>query len=601
MAIANETTLGTVVLTGDLAGGNNATMPQLVPTGVKAGEYKAPTVTVDAKGRLLFARNLSYVDVSCADVGECGIVKVGNNITATTTGGRTVLSLKKASATDYGVVRLGNGFAKGCCEIYVDYPVATITTKGSVIVPASGNLLIDVDSKISVPLGTTSVKGLISVPTSNGLSITAGTVSFNGAAATYPNATISTKGVVSIPTNNGLTVTAGTMSFNGAAATYPDATISVKGVVQVGANINVSSGLISVPTATTSVAGVFRGDSLFTNSGGLLSWQNIASVGTRGFVRVGSGLGIDANGVLSRGASGGDATTSSKGIVQIATASGLSVTGGVVSTVTATTGVKGVARGDGTFAHSGGVLDQTTISTASVLGLVKVGTGLSIDGTGLLTRTGVANDATTFSKGVVQIGSGLGVSSGVVSLTTGNATTGAAGIVQPGTGLNVDGSGVLSMTLADSSTSTPGVIWNYGNNAATDPIKINNGVVSFDPTPLATLGDNVFTGVNGPSLYEAANAPSNAGTVTMNLANGQAQSIINMPLNLTLGSPLNITSGTLYTFVVTYTNAGRNLSFGSAWKFPTGTTLPFVTTGTNQAIVIRAIGMGSSLYCFSIS
>lgn len=445
MAIANETTLGTIVLAGDLAGGNNATMPQLTPTGVKAGEYVAPTVTVDAKGRLLYASSLSYVGVPCADVGECGIVKVGNNITATTTGGRTVLSLKKASATDYGVVRLGSGFSKGCCEIYVDFPIATTAELG--VVKVGTGLSIDGSGTLSATVATPSISGVVSVPTANGLSVEAGVVSF-------------TMGSI------------------------PDATTSSRGLVQVGTNISVTAGVISIPDATTAVKGAFRGDSSFTTIGGEISQSTIATASVRGLVIVGSGLGVTADGTLSRGAAGGDATSSSKGIIR-------------------------VAAGDPLLTVSAGLLSKaSTTATTSVFGLARPGTNISFDSGSATMSIPDCNPATS-TKGIVRSanGSHITITAGVIDVgpnvlkkAGGNRFT-AAQVVSPvsltissNTSIDMSAGNVFLLNITADATVTPTNMVSGGQymfvitrpNASTVTFASQfkfSGISSLTPTP----------------------------------------------------------------------------------------------------------------------
>lgn len=57
MALATNTTPGSIILSGDLTG--NANAPELRITGVTAGNYINPTVVVDAKGRLIYASDSS--------------------------------------------------------------------------------------------------------------------------------------------------------------------------------------------------------------------------------------------------------------------------------------------------------------------------------------------------------------------------------------------------------------------------------------------------------------------------------------------------------------------------------------------------------------
>lgn len=73
----------------------------------------------------------------------------------------------------------------------------------------------------------------------------------------------------------------------------------------------------------------------------------------------------------------------------------------------------------GQFLLSGGTGAPTwgtPYATASVAGLIKIGTGLTIDGSGVVTATTVT-DGTKSVKGILQVGNGIAVSSGVISLS----------------------------------------------------------------------------------------------------------------------------------------------------------------------------------------
>lgn len=330
MAVATDLALGTVLLAGDLAGSSNANTPQLTPTGVTPGEYKGASVVVDAKGRILHARNMSYYDVGCATDTECGVVSVTDNHFIVKTGDQ--ISLNKASTTEFGVVKLGAGFGKDCCEIFVDYVEATPTTLGVVTVPTSGNIVIDGAGNISVPIATTGVIGLVKAVSANGLDLTDGVLTY----------------------------------------TPPDASSDSKGYVQVGNGFVVAAGQLSIPTASTSAAGLFRMSSDFDFSSNTYSYTDVATTSSVGFVKIGSGLVVDEDGTLNRGP--GVATTSVKGVVQVEAANGLAVTAGVLSwsPSNATTSVKGVVQVGASMAVSSGVISMSNASGTATKGIVGV-------------------------------------------------------------------------------------------------------------------------------------------------------------------------------------------------------------------------------------
>ena len=352
-------------------------------------------------------------------------------------GGSYVLPI--ASASVLGGIKVGSNLSIDSNGVlsasggggYV-LPEATASTLGGVII--GDNVGVEADGTISVPVGTTSVKGVLQVGT--GLAVADGVVSANIGDATtsakglvqigdnidvsngeisVPKATTSSLGVVSI--GSGFSVdSAGEVTVDAIA----DATTSTKGVVQVGDNIDVSSGVISVPLATASTPGVVSvGAGLSVDSSGVLSAAGYtlptASATVLGGVKVGSNLSIDGSGVLSADAAPYTLPT--------ATASVLG----------------GVTIGDNIDVSSGVI--SVPKATSSTLGVVKPGTGLSVDSNGVMSADTIA-DATTTSKGIVQIGDNIDVSSGVISVP--KATSLSLGVVKVGTNLYVDSDGTIS-------------------------------------------------------------------------------------------------------------------------------------------------------------
>jgi hypothetical protein len=128
---------------------------------------------------------------------------------------------------------------------------------------------------------------------------------------------------------------------------------------------------------------------------------------------------------------------------------------------TATT-LGAVSIGDGLSVTGGGVLsaDAPVLATTTVPGIISVGSGLSVTGGGVLSANAPAL-ATTSTPGIISAGSGLSVNgSGVLSANApALATASTPGIISAGSGLSVNGSGVLSANApALATTSTPGVV-----------------------------------------------------------------------------------------------------------------------------------------------
>lgn len=390
MAEATNTTLGTVVLAGDLTG--SAQTPTLKPTGVLPGTYKAANIVVNNKGLVIDAIEGDPDLLSCATTSSCGFVVVGDNISVT--GGE--ISIPIATSEVLGVVKMGSGLVSDLCGTLnidignVDLLVAEASASapgkvqiGDGISVISGVISSDITYITeNIPDATTLIKGKVQIGSNIG--VTSGEVYI-------PLSDTSTKGVLSIQSNSGLEITGGVLS--GVISTS-----LVKGVVQVGTNINVATGTISIEDSSTLVKGVVEIGGGLSVVGGVVS-VNLpdATTSTKGVVQVPEDLesGLWApSGMLQFQF----ANNSQKGIISInSTNYGLSVSSGVVS---------GKAAVDGSNANSRGVVSIVTTK------------GLSVDVDGALTT----NSATVSDFGVVQVGDNISVSTGTISVASAQNT-----------------------------------------------------------------------------------------------------------------------------------------------------------------------------------
>jgi hypothetical protein len=213
----------------------------------------------------------------------------------------------------------------------------------------------------------------------------------------------------------------------------------------------------------------------------------VATATTKGTVSVGSGLSVDANGVLS--AATPLATTTNPGLVSVG--AGLSVSqAGVLSAN----------------------VQALNPATATTLGGVKVGTGLSIDSNGLLSSTATQLlPATTQTLGSVIVGSGLSVTNGgVLSANPSPATATRLGSIMIGSGLTVDANGVVSTNGTGGTTVTLNTI--TGTISASQfasniqPI----GIVSAVPSSYVT--STIFNTTNQTLLTWNGTAYQSVGT-----------------------------------------------------------------------------------------
>lgn len=252
MANATTTIAGDIQLAGDLAGNNNAASPALTDTGVTAGVYHAPTLTIDSKGRITATTDLTF----------------GGDITGTPSA--TSLSLTGVVAGTYPNAtitvdakgRISSAVATTLAGDVTGPFTATVLSDTGVIAGSYTNANVTIDSKgriTDASSGPTTLSGDVTGP------LTANTLTTTGVAAgSYSNANITvdnkgritaassyasaiasyvSKGQVQIQADTGLTVTTGVLS-----GTLADNTVTpIYGVVTAPVsqnNIIISNGVV---------------------------------------------------------------------------------------------------------------------------------------------------------------------------------------------------------------------------------------------------------------------------------------------------------------------------------------------------------------------
>lgn len=571
MAVATDTALGTVLLAGDLAGSSNANTPQLTPTGVTPGEYKGASVVVDAKGRILHARSFANFDVPCASSEICGLVKVTGDHNITSEDGK--ISVKLASETEYGVVKIGNGLGRDCCETFVEVTPANATTVGIVAAPSPQFTIQDAGDLAIVP-ASPATKGTVVVPVDGGLTVSNGTVSF---AVSSSTATASSRGVVQV--GNGLNVASGVLSFNGLAYTdYVDASTTSTGVVQIGSGLQVSGATVFIENATNSTLGkVSPGNILLT--GQTISIP-VATTSTIGGVKVGANLGVLGDGSLIRGV--GVASTSNKGIVQM-DADTIQYTGSAITMSKATSASAGIVRGDSTFTHTSGVLAYNRVASGAVFGFVKVGSGFDLALDGTISRPGFGETATKSTKGMVSVptttasgANAITVNAGVLALSE-VATTTSKGKMQVGDHLDVVG-GLISIPTGGASTA---------------PIEYRRyGVVCGDSASVFSVNG----ALTAPNLLRASDAYTRTTRECLSSATGSlngsfALNTIIQTHRLTITassvweSPTGLIPGTIYRLYITGSSGSITLSSGWSWAKEISATSTFSMPASGRLFV----------------
>ena len=414
----------------------------------------------------------------------------------------------------------------------------------------------------------------------------------------------------------------------------PQGSASTPGVFRIGPNINIGSGTISVNIASNSVAGIFKlGNNLEINqsTGAVDVIVPAASASQKGVVQAGTGFNINA-GVLSRAGVDTNASASQKGVAKIG--ENINVDYGVISIPTASSSVAGVASIDTSnfyldtsthtlYPHSAhyalygmvfgwssdfylngqGKLslnnpNLSTIATASVLGNVKIGTGLYMNGTNQLT---LVRDADGSNKGIVQAGGGFIVNAGVLDCNFGSSTE--WGLVCPGDpnttlisynttpisapGFPEDGSSGLRFRRCDTQPANlayAGVV----RSANMNNISINNGVMD--------VGSNIVK-LNTANVYNGAVVTSkttwNYFSTSWNYSNVYQ---IDLSANVTsVAAPTQYTAGQIMTYFIKQdATGGRTITgWNSVYKFANGTP-PVLSTAPNAIDILTIICKSST-------
>lgn len=533
MAQATSTTLGEIKLAGDLAGSTNALAPELTATGVVAGSYALPKITVDAKGRILTAAASTIADIlgmfPDATKTSKGVVQVGANIQVAITG----VNATQTIFFNPGLVQTN---PIGFCSNAPNYSATFIVNGVSYNYSVASTALTTVKSLMD------SITGFI--PVTGFMTLVNGNLVFNGSAGSGQTVAIINDNLFRfIP---GFQSIGAAVNGNGTNTIYVnDASTTQKGVVQAGTGLTTANGLMSVDTsnliATAQTPGLVKVGSGLTMTNGVLSANVVADATstTKGLVQVGSNISVAA-GVISVP----EASLSSKGVVQVGP--GLIVdVNGVVSvdpTMAASSSTPGLVKIGSGIVINNGVISVSANPTGSIAGLVKIGAGVTIDGSGTISTTaGAIADATTSSKGLVQIGNGLQVTNGVVSVpdATGaqkgvvqlssnfqvsggvtdvvwpTATGAAKGLVQIGSGLSVDGAGVVSANLPDATAGSKGVV-QVGSG-----LSVAAGVISANAIADATTSSKGIVQINTNSGLSVS-----AGVLSANLASSAAVGVV---------------------------------------------------------------------------
>lgn len=549
MAQATNTTVGQIVLSGDLYG-DDANSPTLVPSGVTEGTYtgfkntgtaipSAPyysyAMHVDSKGRITYAKEYG-VSISLDDTttSSKGIARAGTGITSTS----GVWSIDNATTSSKGKLQAGSGLDTVDGTLYCSYYGAPLAS-GSVFGASQSGLHMNMtNGALTVDfanlIASDTVPGTVKV--GSNLTIQGdGTLSIND----RQDATNSSKGYIRIGAR--LDVTNGILSI-------PDGSTSFQGKLQVGDGLNVTSGVVSLNRtsyATNTVAGLVKtGWSTGISGSGVVNLSpGWAAVGYKGAVSVGAGIAVSNASISLSEPTRKAATSSQAGLVTVASANGLSVDGtGAVnfnaSTLSdATSSVKGVIQADSTyFTFSSGII-STKYADGSTWGVVKCDGSTIYELNGILYGKTISETG-NLTPGLVKVGAGFTVTGGVLS-TNQDAIPEATDVVK----------GKISVDTSNGLSITSGVLafdQRHADNTNLGIAKGDGSTVTLSGGVLAA----VTTNVELSSAYTLRTANLAIAPVALNPATttiSLQEDVETVTLLATNGTAYTLPSGTLTT------------------------------------------------------
>ena len=353
--------------------------------------------------------------------------------------------------------------------------------------------------------------------------------------ANIPVATGTTVGGIKLGDNLSITLDGVLSAVVPSAYELPKATTSTLGGIIVGTNLSVNEdGVLSASTISGSGVALPTDQSgyLINNGSGGLNWASLpnASTTVAGIVKVGTGLTV-TNGVLNASATGGGTTLPAKSAGFLKSDSAGTLTWSALSTVAtsgryadlsgapvlatvATTGSYNDLSGKptlATVATSGSYTDLSSkpttfappIASSSVLGGIKIGTGLSIDAsTGVVTASGGGSGSYTLPAASPTTLGGVKVDGSTITIGTDNvikaatATASSLGVVSIGTGLSVDSAGAATLKIA-SGTALGGIKIGTGLSIVSSTGVTTVDVASATKAGIVKVGTNLSVDTDG--------------------------------------------------------------------------------------------------------